>query len=111
VRTTRTAFVVGTDSTVDSLMVPKAYAGHASSARIRVDAALRMGGHVRRPHAPLPRRGVGRSVAGRAPPVRDADAGGRAGWPVVVDDPPQARRLPARVRRLRPGGRGCVRTR
>ena len=34
--------------------------------------------------------------------VRDADAGGRAGRPVVGDDPAQARGIPAGVRRIRP---------
>ena len=41
-------------------------------------------------------------VARRPPPVRDARARGRAGGLVVVDDPPQARGVPPRVRRLRP---------
>ncbi len=49
----------------------------------------------------------------RAPPVRAAGARGCPGRPLVVDDPAQARRLPARVRglrrrdgrRLRRGGR------
>ena len=50
----------------------------------------------------LPRRGVGRAVARRPPSLRDADARGRAGRALVVDDPAQARGLPAGVRRLRP---------
>ena len=43
----------------------------------------------------LPRRGVGRAVARRPPPLRDADARGRAGRALVVDDPAQARGLSA----------------
>ena len=59
----------------------------------------------RSPLPRVPRRGVGRAVARPAPPVRDARARGRAGGSVVVDDPAQARGLPAGVRRLRPGAR------
>src|SRR5439155_12613863 len=39
--------------------------------------------------------------ARRAPPIRDARPRGRAGGAFVVDDPAQARGLPAGVRRLR----------
>src|SRR5439155_9154118 len=55
--------------------------------------AVRLGA-MGRPHAALPRRGVGRPLARRAAPVRDARPGGSAGGPVVVHDPAQARRLP-----------------
>src|SRR5881396_3817313 len=48
--------------------------------------AVRLGA-MGRPHAALPRRGVGRPLARRAAPVRDARPGGRAGRAVVVDDP------------------------
>ena len=48
----------------------------------------------------------GIAVARRPPPLRDAHARGCAGRPLVVDDPAQARGLPARVRRLRSAGRG-----
>ena len=56
----------------------------------------------------LPRRGVGHAVARRPPSLRDADARRRAGGPLVVDDPAQARRLSARVRRLRSGRRRAL---
>ena len=52
------------------------------------------------PRAPRP--GVGRAVARPAPPVRDADARGRPGGPVVDDDPAQARRLSGGVRGFEP---------
>ena len=71
--------------------------------RSRRHEALRVGPRgdpgVRR----LPRRGVGRPVARRASPVRDADARGRAGRALVADHPAQARGVSEGVRELRCG--------
>ncbi len=70
--------------------------------------AVRMGPRRRRGVPRLPRRGMGRAGPRGTPPVRDADARGRAGGPVVVDDPAQTGRLPGSVRRVRSRGRRPV---
>src|SRR5262245_21639027 len=48
------------------------------------------------------RRGVGRPGPRRPDSLRVSDPGRGAGRPVLVDDPQQARELPAGLRRLRP---------
>src|SRR5689334_7081133 len=55
----------------------------------------------KRPVPALSRRGMGRAGAPRPAAVRAPRARGRAGGPVLVDHPRQARELPARVRPLR----------
>ncbi len=61
--------------------------------------------------AGLPRHRVGRPGDGRHRAVRAPLARGLPGRPVVADDPQQARSVPDRLPRLRPGGRGPPSTR
>ena len=58
-------------------------------------------GRFRSAVSALSRRGVGRAVARRPAPVRDADPRRRAGGTELDHDPAQARRLPEGVRSLR----------
>ena len=77
---------------------------HRSGRRARRPSRLLVG-RQRSGLPALPRRRVGPPGDRRRAAVREAVPGGLPGRALVADDPAQAGDLPARLRRLRPGGR------
>ena len=71
---------------------------------------MRVGVGWIRAHARVSRRGVGRALPRRPPPLRAAHARRRAGGSLVEHDPEQARGVSRGIRGLRPRGRRALRS-